>query len=339
MSDNKDKRVYVVLGMARTGTSAISRFLKVFDVDLGNALVGSNQSWNPTGFWEDKEIVYGINGRIFSRLKFAPYGLLTIDPGLQTAEQMGSIFNDAKQFIANKLKAHTSFGFKDPSTVKVVPFWRNVFASLAVEDNYIITLRHPLAAARSYQMLTGCDLELGLLLWCAHLIQAVNSTHGAKRLVISYDILLKNCHSQIPRMLKTFNLSSWNEGELNYYINHFLDEKMVKFSVDHDHLQSQLSSRAATNCYELYSCLLALAKDEMQFDTPEFNSCWQAIMDEYNKLQPFYLYLDRILKVRNQLKRRKRDINKSIIWKLSWPLRYLEDSLRQWRRTLQDTRK
>ncbi len=56
--DNKNsqnKRLVMILGMHRSGTSLITRGLKIFGVELGNNLMPPQES-NPKGFYEDLDI-------------------------------------------------------------------------------------------------------------------------------------------------------------------------------------------------------------------------------------------------------------------------------------------
>ena len=50
------KRVAVVLGMHRSGTSAVARALKAVGVSLGDTLIPPSIGVNDRGFWEDAEI-------------------------------------------------------------------------------------------------------------------------------------------------------------------------------------------------------------------------------------------------------------------------------------------
>lgn len=331
-ADVKAKKVFVVLGMARTGTSAISRALKVFGINLGNSLTEGNADWNPTGFWEDKEIVYGVNGKLFSRLNFAPYGLLTIPADDQTGTKTADIRGAARRILTERLKYAEYFGFKDPSTIKVVPFWRAVFCDLQLDDYYIIALRHPLAAARSYQKLTGCELELGLLLWCAHLMQAVEATHGLRRMIVSYDILLQDPRRQLDRIAAIFQLGEVNEQEAEYYAREFLNQKLNRFQSSDDEFSVHPATQVASLCVAMYECLLQAAQDELPLDSDAFASRWQQITAEYKKLYPMYAYLDRLLKKRNHLKRKLRDTRKSYLWKLLSPLMKIDFYFRERRR-------
>ena len=49
----KNNRLIVVLGMHRSGTSAVTRGLKVLGVSLGETLYGAMAGVNEKGFWED----------------------------------------------------------------------------------------------------------------------------------------------------------------------------------------------------------------------------------------------------------------------------------------------
>jgi hypothetical protein len=57
-------RAVVVLGVGRSGTSAITRGLGALGVELGDKLRGATMLKNPTGFYEDTDLL-----RINKRLK------------------------------------------------------------------------------------------------------------------------------------------------------------------------------------------------------------------------------------------------------------------------------
>ena len=59
-------RAIVVVGMHRSGTSAVVRGLKALSVFLGRNFLDA-QPENPTGYWEDKGIVE-LNERVLKAL-------------------------------------------------------------------------------------------------------------------------------------------------------------------------------------------------------------------------------------------------------------------------------
>ena len=52
----KKRRLIVVLGMHRSGTSAVTRGLKVLGIELGDLLIPANKEVNAKGFWEDMDL-------------------------------------------------------------------------------------------------------------------------------------------------------------------------------------------------------------------------------------------------------------------------------------------
>lgn len=51
-----EQRLIVVLGMHRSGTSAITRALKVMGVELGDRMMPPVEGNNDKGFWEDIDL-------------------------------------------------------------------------------------------------------------------------------------------------------------------------------------------------------------------------------------------------------------------------------------------
>ena len=64
---NEKRRVVVVLGMHRSGTSAVARALQVVGVSLGSRLMPAMPGNNPKGFWEDVDF-HAFNERLLVAL-------------------------------------------------------------------------------------------------------------------------------------------------------------------------------------------------------------------------------------------------------------------------------
>ena len=61
------RKVVIVLGMHRSGTSALTRGLQALNVELGENLTSAVEGNNDKGFWEDREVVT-INEILLERL-------------------------------------------------------------------------------------------------------------------------------------------------------------------------------------------------------------------------------------------------------------------------------
>jgi hypothetical protein len=323
------KNIYVILGVARSGTSAIARGLKALGIDLGDKINPGNEKWNAKGFWEDTDIVYKINGRAFTTLDFAPYGIEILDYAAQHSEQLQDVKASAIDLLQERFSNTTHWGFKDPSTVKLLKFWQGIFQELQINDHYVIALRNPLASAESYKKVTGSSLEIGLLLWLMHLLPAIEETHGKKRVIVSYDLLLQDARRQLDRIKHQLHVTMpVNSFEIDTYVHQFLDKKLHRFAHNEIDLKSHPATAITPLCIDAYNLFMRLAKDEIAFHDQEFLTCWQHIQTELQKIYPVYCYIDKLLKENNQLQKSLRNVHKSVLWKMLYPLRFVDDALR-----------
>ena len=151
----KQKNLYVVLGMARSGTSAIARGLKALGIDLGKTLTPGDAAWNPKGFWEDSDIVYKINRGILHALDHTGYSVIMVNNLNADNAALNNLRNYALELLQQRMSSTQYWGFKDPRTSKLLPFWQDVFHKLNLNEHYIIALRNPLASSYSYKRVTN----------------------------------------------------------------------------------------------------------------------------------------------------------------------------------------
>ena len=144
-----DRKVIVVLGMHRSGTSVVTRGLQVLGVDLGTRLLAAEQGVNDKGFWEDMDIT-AFDVDLLCALghdwhSFAP---------LQPSEFQGPIIDSFKlravQLMRDKLAGIDVLGLKDPRMARLMPFWQDVFEHLGVTVHYVIACRNPMSVARTF---------------------------------------------------------------------------------------------------------------------------------------------------------------------------------------------
>ena len=75
-----------------------------------------------------------------------------------------------------------------------------------------------------------------------------------------------------------------------------------------------------------------MAGDEITFDTPSFQIAWKEIKKEFTALYPVYSYINTLLQRNKQSQKTLHTIRKSLPWKISYPLRLLDDTLRTGRK-------
>lgn len=327
----QQKKIFVILGMARTGTSVLTRGIKALGIDLGDRLTPASK-WNPRGFWEDNEIVYQVNEKVLIALGSSWDGIpfFTQIPETETFQKLK---NTAIRILENRFSKNDIWAFKDPRTARILTFWQTVFTALSLQDNYIISLRNPLSAARSYQRLTGADIEHGLLLWITHLIAAINLSEGKNRIIVSYDLLMKEPKNQLLRIKNDLKIPGTQQiDEINHYVKTFLDNNLKHYETSLADLKTHTATKAAPLCVDMYACLSQVVNNEYSLNSPEFKQSWQEINDKLQKQLPVYDYIDKLLQRNAMNQQYIHGLHKSRLWKLMYPLRKIDSTLRQYRR-------
>lgn len=190
--------VVVVLGMHRSGTSALTRVLNLLGVELGADLLPPNPD-NVTGFWEHTAI-YEAHDRLLRALGSAwddvrplPPGWLSTPAARETKERLSAIV--ARDFASARL-----WGFKDPRTCRLVPLWRELLAERGLEAGFVLMVRNPLDVAGSLRARDGFPLAKSYLVWLRHLAASEHDTRGLRRVIVGYDTLLSDWQALADRV-------------------------------------------------------------------------------------------------------------------------------------------
>lgn len=214
----------VVLGMHRSGTSAITRGLRTLGVDLGDSFIPAQDGNNAKGFWEDREI-NALNIEILDVIGSDWHHLQPVQPEqLKILRQQGFHIR-AVDLLRSKCGTGTPFGFKDPRVAKLLPFWRQVFGHGGFDVRYVVALRHPLSVVRSLQKRDGFDAEKCYLLWLVHIIDSILNIDHQPSCVTDYDHLMRAPREELARVGAALNLGV-NQAEMEAYVGNFLEAKL-----------------------------------------------------------------------------------------------------------------
>ncbi|SMC03918.1 Sulfotransferase family protein [Sulfobacillus thermosulfidooxidans DSM 9293] len=221
------RRAIVVLGMHRSGTSVIAAGLRVLGVDWGRddeflPLATDNPKghfeWADVVYWH--EVLLAVLGRRWNDWAALPPEWLD-QPSVQAvAETMTAL-------VRQRFGEHTLWGFKDPRTCLFVPLWERIFSRLDVVPNYVVVIRHPLSVAYSLQRRDGMTLAEGLQLWMRYVMDSLQSTHGARRVIVDYDDWLADPIGILERVARMLDLAWPPDPRLvSTYCNEFVDENL-----------------------------------------------------------------------------------------------------------------
>lgn len=289
MSKSANKRLVVVLGMHRSGTSALTRSLQVLGIGLGQNLLpvaGDNEK----GFWEDVDI-HGLNVRILQSLGSDWHHLKRIhERDVQYLKEKGFV-QEAAELLRSRLEHVDNFGFKDPRVAILLPFWKEVFLHCALQVDYIFAIRHPMSVGKSLQKRDGIDMARSYLLWLSYVVSSLE--HGAENagIIVDYDDFIRSPDRQIERLAGHLGLDI-DAAALQQFRSEFLDADLRHTVYGAEDLAQDATCPPLVR--EIYDFLLDFAKSRDDLDAKVLTAKAAGWSEELARQEPTFSLIDRL---------------------------------------------
>jgi glycosyltransferase involved in cell wall biosynthesis len=204
-----NRRAILVLGMHRSGTSALTRIIGHLGASLPLDPMPETAD-NPCGYWESRSIAR-FNNRLLESAGTrwnddAPLCDAWFADPARAADEA-----EAAALLAAAFGDATLLVFKDPRVCRLLPFWSNVLARVSIEPYALLAVRDPLEVARSLQARLGdasfrpaavAAVERGLLLWLRYVLDAEARSRGMRRSVIDYADLIADWRSAVRGLVE-----------------------------------------------------------------------------------------------------------------------------------------
>lgn len=178
----------LVLGMHRSGTSALTGTLGLLGVDLGRRLIDPGPD-NRKGYWEHADAVLADE----ALLDALGSAWDDVDP-LPEAWGDHPATGDAKRaidrLVGDEFAGSRLWAVKDPRMCRLLPVWIDALHAREVRVALIYMVRHPAEIAASLQARDHLHPEASALLTLRHLIEAERAGRECARTVLGYDELM-----------------------------------------------------------------------------------------------------------------------------------------------------
>ncbi len=282
-------KLIVVLGMHRSGTSAVTRGLQVMGVDLGENLLPP-QADNVTGFWEDVDL-NALNIEMLHSINSDWHSLIPIKPTDVNSLSTQGYSKLAIALLQEKMSGVDVFGFKDPRVAKLLPFWKEVFLQNQLKVSFVLVIRNPLSVCRSLEKRHGFDFEKSSVLWLEYVISSLAGIADTDCVVVDYDHFVQSPDGELQRIANVLELQI-NPVEFEKFKDGFLSKELRHTVYDMDDLQQVSSILPLVK--EVYSELLLIAEDRIQLKNESFQIKISHWNNEYARLQPILVLADRL---------------------------------------------
>jgi O-antigen biosynthesis protein len=229
---------------------------------------------NPTGYWEDRNICE-LNERVLGALGLKWTDISLIDNADWSKLAVQSLMAEAVEYLRATFTGHRLWGFKDPRTIRLLPFWQSVIKLLEVDECYLLAIRNPLSVAASLFQRQNMAPVTAHLLWLAYMVPYLSRLATRQFVVVDYDVLMDQPLAQLVRIADGLDipLNERTRGEVDSFVENFLDSKLRhNFFNEQDFDPTHNLSPLAR---EAYLWLRQLASDQLRSDSPRFWAAWE----------------------------------------------------------------
>lgn len=188
----------LVLGMHRSGTSALTQVLALAGCDLPQNVMPGDEH-NAKGYFEPWRIAMFNDQRLRAGRSawddpfVHPYAPLPPREERRWITRATDLFEEEFGSVSRPL-------MKDPRVTVLAPLWLTAIADLGLEACAAIPVRHPLEVAGSLAKRNGFPLEKSLLVWSAYMLAAERHSRGRRRAFVAYDALLSDWRAELDRV-------------------------------------------------------------------------------------------------------------------------------------------
>ena len=205
-----DKVVIFILGVARSGTSALARVLSLCGCVLPEALKEANEG-NPTGFWEPLEAAQ-FNDEFLLR-----HDTTYSDPTLRLQGELLFTPQETQHYVAQiraflgRCPRGAPLLIKDMRITALFDFWLQAARSEEFRVKVIVPVRHPMEVAaslgdRAARARIPASLELRQAMWLKYNLLAELSSRQVPRVFTEYSSLLADWRHQVARISQALEL-------------------------------------------------------------------------------------------------------------------------------------
>jgi hypothetical protein len=214
------QRVFIVLGMHRSGTSVLAGSLEQAGVFLGHVV--RSMSFNRKGLCENP-VVFMMHDHLLA----ANGGSWAQPPSRVTWRPIHELVRDT---VIDSFSQQRVWGFKDPRTVYTLKGWLN-----AVPNAELVGIfRHPALVAQSLAQRDATSMRDGLALWQAYNTELISWRKKIEFPILSFDDLDCSFEEQLGQLIRSKALPSNCEEQRFFERRYRHFDTSSTISLDHD---------------------------------------------------------------------------------------------------------
>jgi hypothetical protein len=221
-------RLVIVLGMHRSGTSALTGMLAKAGFTAPSDLIQADDA-NPKGYWESLSI-NKLNEDFLEEMESHWSSSIPLPTGWSESISARKWRSSLIDIISETFGGAELPTIKDPRFCILITGLEPWLESRLIDTSFFIPIRHPLEVSNSLLQAQGTDLEKTLRLWIRSILLAEQATRGHRRKFISFDLLLQDPTNTLKACLQLVqsaadpetagNMANWQDKTKSETLSH-----------------------------------------------------------------------------------------------------------------------
>lgn len=194
----------LVLGMHRSGTSAITRLVSMLGATLPQRLMGTGPG-NAAGHWEPWRLVE-YNERLLADLGSSWHDWDRLDLKKLSAASRDQIASDMREIVEEDFGTASLFVLKDPRISRFAPFFVGALDVAGIGVCALVTFRNPLDVIESLTVRRefwpdDLDRSDAALLWLSHMLDAEQAARDLPHAFVSFEAIMADPTAVMGRVI------------------------------------------------------------------------------------------------------------------------------------------
>jgi glycosyltransferase involved in cell wall biosynthesis len=257
----------LVLGMHRSGTSAVTRLLGLAGGELPHDPMLA-VSDNPQGYWESRRISR-FNNRLLESAGTRWNDSAAVSEAWFQEPARADDVAEAAALLNEEFPPAGTLVCKDPRICRLLPLWRRAFAMAGIAPRAVLVLRNPLEVAASLAARATDPATLpaavvapagALLLWLRYVLEAERHSRDMPRDVVDYGAVLADWRTALSPVFAKGDLCDLSPS-ITDSIDAFLDPTLRRQQVDGGGPVPQASPSLPTVVREVWDAVSVQAID------------------------------------------------------------------------------
>lgn len=243
------KRAILILGMHRSGTSALTRIINLMGASGPRTLLPATSD-NARGYWESAALTElnekilragGVNWK-------SPKGM-RIDRAYRLRRR--GLGNRLHELIESEFEGRELIVLKDPRVSRLVDVYEKVLADLGYQVCPVLALRNPDEVVASIIKRDKFDKRHTERLWLRYTLDAERSTRHLPRVVVSYDALMADWRGAMEKLRRQLDIA-WPElsPDLEQEADGFMTSSLRHHTLGEPENSENLRQRLVVRVYD-----------------------------------------------------------------------------------------